>query len=250
MRSTFRIIALAAAIGVLSAPITAMEFDLVDRCAPKPSARTRRDDPFLPFAPPTRARLTTSSPRPPLAGATARVPEDNMKCVLEEPNVHAGHVHVRVPGRHARQPEAVQSSRQEIPAQTDSARGSAGFTTELEGDYRACFYKTDVDKEDLANHKVRLDWKTGIAVADWEKIAKADKVDSISSTLRSLEAEMREIHNGMLFLRQKEAELRDLNEATNTRVAWLSICSLAVCIGLCVWQIIYLKQFFQRKKLL
>ena len=32
-----------------------------------------RDDPFLPFAPPTRARLTTSSPRPPLAGATARV---------------------------------------------------------------------------------------------------------------------------------------------------------------------------------
>ena len=139
---------------------------------------------------------------------------------------------------------------EEIYAQTDSARGSYGFTTEPEGDYRACFYKTDVDKEDLANHKVRLDWKTGIAVADWEKIAKADKVDSISSTLRSLEAEMREIHNGMLFLRQKEAELRDLNEATNTRVAWLSICSLAVCIGLCIWQIIYLKQFFQRKKLL
>ena len=139
---------------------------------------------------------------------------------------------------------------EEIYAQTDSARGSYGFTTELEGDYRACFYKTDVDKEDLANHKVRLDWKGIRERRIGEKIAKADKVDSISSTLRLLEAEMREIHNGMLFLRQKEAELRDLNEATNTRVAWLSICSLAVCIGLCVWQIIYLKQFFQRKKLL
>jgi hypothetical protein len=29
---------------------------------------------------------------------------------------------------------------------------------------RACFYKTNVDKSDLDKHKVRLDWKTGIAV--------------------------------------------------------------------------------------
>ena len=64
------------------------------------------------------------------------------------------------------------------------------------------------------------------------------------------EAELREIHNGMLYLRAREAELRDLNEATNTRVALLSIVSLAVCIALCVWQIFYLKNFFQRKKLL
>ena len=87
-------------------------------------------------------------------------------------------------------------------------------------------------------------------MADWEKIAKAEKVDTISSTLRSLEAEMREIHNGMLFLRQKEAELRDLNESTNTRVAWLSFVSLA-CVHRPVRVAdLYLKQFFQRKKLL
>ena len=33
-------------------------------------------------------------------------------------------------------------------------------------------------------------------------------------------------------------------------MAWLSLTSLGVCISLCVWQIIYLKNFFQRKKLL
>lgn len=107
-----------------------------------------------------------------------------------------------------------------------------------------------MDKADLDKHRVRLDWKTGVAVADWEKIAKAEHVDDVSATLRSLEAELREIHEGMLFLRAREAELRDLNEATNTRVAWLSILSLGVCISLCVWQIFYLKNFFQRKKLL
>ena len=76
----------------------------------------------------------------------------------------------------------------EIFANSDSAKGSHGFTTAMEGDYKACFYKTNVAKDDLANHRVRLDWKTGIAVADWEKIAKADKVDDISGILRKLEA--------------------------------------------------------------
>jgi phosphatidylinositol glycan class A protein len=54
----------------------------------------------------------------------------------------------------------------------------------------------------------------------------------------------------MLWLRRREAEMRDLNEATNTRVTWLSIMTLIVCVGLCVWQVVFLNQFFQRKKLL
>ena len=32
----------------------------------------------------------------------------------------------------------------------------------MEGDYKACFYKTNMAKDDLANHRVRLDWKAGI----------------------------------------------------------------------------------------
>ena len=174
-----------------------------------------------------------------------------MKCVLEElaPSTLVMFTYESPDGSHLNlklyDPAGV-----EIFSNADSVDGAHGFTTTMEAHYKACFYKTGVDAKDLKNHKVRLDWKTGVAVADWEKIAKADKVDTISSTLRSLEAEMREIHNGMLFLRQKEAELRDLNESTNTRVATLSFVSLAVCIGMCVWQILYLKQFFQRKKLL
>ena len=51
-----------------------------------------------------------------------------------------------------------------------------GFTTEKAGDYKACFYKTNVQKDDLVKHKVRLDWKSGVAAADWENIAKAHHV--------------------------------------------------------------------------
>jgi hypothetical protein len=48
-------------------------------------------------------------------------------------------------------------------------------------------------------------------------------------------------------LKLGEQEMRDLNEETNTRVAWFSIFSLAVCIGCSVLQLAYLKKFFQRE---
>lgn len=39
-------------------------------------------------------------------------------------------------------------------------------------------------------------------------------------------------------------------EETNTRVAWFSIFSLAVCVASAGAQLLYLRKFFQRKKLL
>lgn len=39
-------------------------------------------------------------------------------------------------------------------------------------------------------------------------------------------------------------------EETNSRVAWFSLVSLAVCIASAGFQLLYLKKFFQRKKLL
>ncbi len=39
-------------------------------------------------------------------------------------------------------------------------------------------------------------------------------------------------------------------EKTNTRVAMYSIMALLVCVASGLWQLWYLKRFFQRKKLL
>ena len=140
----------------------------------------------------------------------------------------------------------------------DVSEASHGFTSETEGEYRACFYKPEVSsmakgeekKELLKKHRVRLDWKHGVAATEWKKLAKATDVDAFTRTLRMLEADMREVHDGMLRLRALEAEMRDMNEATNSKVAWLSVLSLSVCVGMCVWQIVHLSTFFERKKLL
>eukprot|EP00242_Pyramimonas_sp_CCMP2087_P006134 CAMPEP_0198197730 /NCGR_PEP_ID=MMETSP1445-20131203/1287_1 /TAXON_ID=36898 /ORGANISM="Pyramimonas sp., Strain CCMP2087" /LENGTH=189 /DNA_ID=CAMNT_0043867085 /DNA_START=184 /DNA_END=753 /DNA_ORIENTATION=+ len=127
--------------------------------------------------------------------------------------------------------------------------GHFGFTTKKAGDYKICFTKSEPGG-DVTTHKVRLDWKTGVAATDWDNIAKRDKVDAMSMSLRELEAEIKEIHEGMLYFRKREEEMRDINENTNSRVAWLSVSSLGICVGMSVWQLVYLKSFFVRKKLL
>eukprot|EP00241_Pyramimonas_parkeae_P011533 CAMPEP_0114254764 /NCGR_PEP_ID=MMETSP0058-20121206/17178_1 /TAXON_ID=36894 /ORGANISM="Pyramimonas parkeae, CCMP726" /LENGTH=205 /DNA_ID=CAMNT_0001369055 /DNA_START=51 /DNA_END=668 /DNA_ORIENTATION=+ len=131
----------------------------------------------------------------------------------------------------------------------DTREGTHGFTTKTVGDYKVCFSKAD-PSTGAGTHKVKLDWKTGVAATDWDNIAKREKVDAMAMSLRELEAEIKEIHEGMLYLRMREEQMRDLNEATNSRVAWLSVLSLGICIGMSMWQLFYLKRFFMRKKLL
>ena len=47
----------------------------------------------------------------------------------------------------------------------------------------------------------------------------------------------------------REAEMRELSETTNARIAWLSIMSLGVCLGVSAWQLWHLKHYFQKKKI-
>jgi len=126
--------------------------------------------------------------------------------------------------------------------------GQFAFTTKEDGDFKACFTAKDVNTAQRT--KIRLDWKTGVAATDWDAIAKKDNLNEMSTELRRLEAMVKEIHDEMLFLRTREEEMRDLNEATNARVAWFSIGSLLICVVLAAWQLYYLKQFFHKKKLL
>lgn len=54
----------------------------------------------------------------------------------------------------------------------------------------------------------------------------------------------------MTYMREREMQMRNLNEVTNSRVAWFGILSLVVCLGVAGWQATYLKGYFERKKIL
>ena len=128
--------------------------------------------------------------------------------------------------------------------------GSGNLSLAVEkdtGDYKACFTAENLSTARATT--IALDWKVGAVAADWDGIAKREHLDRVGIEMKRLQELTKEIHEEMLLMRKRESEMRDLSEATNTRVAWLSVGSLLICVGSAVTQGLYLKKFFKRRKI-
>ncbi|KAJ0038490.1 hypothetical protein Pint_23582 [Pistacia integerrima] len=163
--------------------------------------------------------------------------------------------------------------------------GNFAFTAAEDGDYMACFWA--VDHNPQITLTVDFDWRTGVHAKDWSNVAKKGTVDvkfflcsdvqvesdvligvwieikeklytfSSFSLCQVMELELKKlfdtvdsIHQEMFYLRERESEMQQLNEATNSRMAWLSGLSLLICITVAGLQLWHLKTFFEKKKLI
>ncbi|CAJ1938287.1 unnamed protein product [Sphenostylis stenocarpa] len=131
----------------------------------------------------------------------------------------------------------------------NTTHGNIAFTTQEAGNYLACFW-VDSQGEGGGEVNVNLDWKIGIAAKDWDSVARKEKIEGVELELRKLEGAVEAIHENLLYLKGREAEMRIVSEKTNARVAWFSIMSLGICIAVSGLQLWYLKRFFQKKKLI
>ncbi|XP_050214752.1 transmembrane emp24 domain-containing protein p24delta5 [Mercurialis annua] len=127
--------------------------------------------------------------------------------------------------------------------------GQFAFTTSEAGNYLACF-GLENHQQQAGTATLSLDWKIGIAAKDWDSVAKKDKIEGVELDLKRLEGVVEAIHNNLIYLREKEAEMREVSEKTNARVAWFSIMSLGLCIAASGLQLWHLKRYFQKKKLI
>ncbi|KAE9608990.1 hypothetical protein Lalb_Chr08g0241511 [Lupinus albus] len=125
--------------------------------------------------------------------------------------------------------------------------GQFAFTTTESGNYVACFW---VEGNHQGSATISLEWRTGISAKDWDAVAKKEKIEGVELELRKLEGVVDAIHENLVYLKTREAEMREVSEATNGRVAWFSIMSLGVCISVSGLQLWYLKRFFRKKKLI
>ncbi|KAH7421393.1 hypothetical protein KP509_13G055000 [Ceratopteris richardii] len=126
--------------------------------------------------------------------------------------------------------------------------GNFGFTTIEAGVYMACFSLPSSGRGVVLH--VELDWKLGVAAKDWEAVAKKEKVEGIELELIKLQNAVEAIHETLLYMKERESEMRNLNERTNTKVAWFGIASMFACLAVTSWQLWHLHRFFKRKKLL
>ncbi|KAL8125157.1 transmembrane emp24 domain-containing protein p24delta5-like [Apium graveolens] len=133
--------------------------------------------------------------------------------------------------------------------QENVTHGQFAFTTTEAGTYFACFW-VDESHKATTGVTVSLDWRTGIAAKDWESVARKEKIEGVELELRKLEDAVDTIHQNLMYLKTREAEMREVSETTNGRVAWYSIMSIGVCITVSVMQVFHLKRYFRKKKLI
>ncbi|KAL2893190.1 Transmembrane emp24 domain-containing protein p24delta3 [Bienertia sinuspersici] len=120
------------------------------------------------------------------------------------------------------------------------------ITTSEIGNYVACFW-VDHDQQSAT---LNLDWKIGIAAKDWDSVAKKEHIEGVELELRKLEAAVEAIHENLLYLRNREADMREVSGENQCEsclakyyVPWHRYCSFT-------FPGVDLKHYFQKKKLI
>lgn len=118
-------------------------------------------------------------------------------------------------------------------------------TTESTGLHKVCFSNSSPTRR-----KVVVTVRKGVEVDDHSSIARKDHVEQIEKQLDKMRDMALQIKEEMIYMRGREEEMRDTNETTNTRVLWFNIMTLTILVAMGLWQIYYLKRYFQMKKLI
>ncbi|XP_075223660.1 transmembrane emp24 domain-containing protein bai [Lycorma delicatula] len=145
----------------------------------------------------------------------------------------------------------VTDSKGHILAQNqDIGKGKFTFVTEVYDMFEVCF-TSRVPPHMVGNtHEVYLVIKRGVEAKSYEGLGEAAKLKPMEVELKRLEDLSESIVQDFVQMRQREREMRDTNESTNSRVLYFSIFSMFCLLVLAAWQVIYLRSFFKSKKLI
>jgi hypothetical protein len=66
-------------------------------------------------------------------------------------------------------------------------------------------------------------------------------VSELADKVRDLNQKVEDIRREQQYQREREADFRDLSEATNSRAVWYSVAQIVVLVGTCAWQLRHLK---------
>ncbi|KYM96473.1 PREDICTED: transmembrane emp24 domain-containing protein bai isoform X2 [Cyphomyrmex costatus] len=124
------------------------------------------------------------------------------------------------------------------------------FVTETYDTFEICFISRVPNHQRGIRQEVTLIVKRGIEAKSYEGIGEAAKLKPVEVELKRLEDLSEAIVQDFARMRKNEEEMRDTNEATNTRVLYFSLFSLCILFGLSIWQIFYFRRFFRMKKLI
>jgi len=142
---------------------------------------------------------------------------------------------------------------QEVFAKQQDDEAHFAFTTDQGGEFLFCFHDIPQPGQRMAygfTRRVGIEIKTGVEARDYTELAGKENLSKLELEMRKIEDGVADILKDLQYLRKREERMRDTNESTNERVVWLSLFSVATMVTVGVWQIYYLKRYFQQKKIL
>lgn len=119
--------------------------------------------------------------------------------------------------------------------------GKFTFTSHEAGDHSICLGTNYSTGWFEANTHIRL--YLDIVVGSTKPNVEQDRshVSNIASKIKDLSIKLEDIRREQQYQREREANYRDLSEATNSRAVWYSVVQIVVLVGTCVWQLQHLK---------
>ncbi|CAL2044888.1 unnamed protein product [Caenorhabditis brenneri] len=129
-------------------------------------------------------------------------------------------------------------------------KGKFAFTADEYDIFEICIENHPPAGHPGEKREVSLVLKHGVEAKNYDDIAKAEKLKPLEVELRRLEDLADSITKDFAFMRQREEEMRNTNESTNSRVLYLSIFSMLCLLGLAIWQVLFLRNYFKSKKLI
>lgn len=132
----------------------------------------------------------------------------------------------------------------------DKNKGKFAFTTDDYEVFEICAISKVPQNLRGQKHQVELTVKMGLEAKNYESLGEAARLKPLEVELKRLEDLSEAIVQDFAYMRQREEEMRDTNESTNSRVLYFSVLSMLCLIALATWQVLYLRRFFKAKKLI
>eukprot|EP01064_Diplonema_japonicum_P026659 TRINITY_DN3816_c0_g7_i1.p1 TRINITY_DN3816_c0_g7~~TRINITY_DN3816_c0_g7_i1.p1 ORF type:complete len:206 (+),score=33.08 TRINITY_DN3816_c0_g7_i1:41-658(+) len=131
--------------------------------------------------------------------------------------------------------------------------GDYALTTTSAGDHTICFYNRMIQGSVYSptlSRDITFDLFEGAKSHDYEQIAKVEHLKPIEVNLRMMEDTVRAIHAEYQYFKEREHDMRDTSESTNSRAMWITITSMTSFFLFGLWQVSHMKKYFREKKLI
>jgi len=123
--------------------------------------------------------------------------------------------------------------------------GRYSFTAPSSGTYSFCFNN---GMSTVTQKQIELSVNVRKSIDIYNDIATEEEISPLLDAIQQLDDTIKGIEEDQSYLKMREQAHRSTNESTNDRVMYWSIFEMLILIIMSIWQVYYLRKFFEDRR--